>query len=56
MMKWRREIVAHDELCNFEPCICRELEYMRERKAAEKAIAEIANRYDLAIKALDGKA
>jgi hypothetical protein len=56
MMKWRKEIVAHDELCNFEPCICSELESLRELKAAKKAITEMRERHALAVKALEGEA
>jgi hypothetical protein len=54
-MKWRKEIVAHDELCTFDPCICTELDFLRSRKASEKAVKDMENRIELAQKALDGE-
>jgi hypothetical protein len=53
---FRKKInIKHDILCLNNPCICNELDYLRENRAAEKAIKEQQIKHDLARKALDGK-
>ena len=54
-MSWFKKQKQHDKLCTENPCICFELERLRDRQAYEKSIENQAYRYGLAQEALDGE-
>ena len=51
----RKKTISHDVLCVNNPCICSELNYLREIKAAETAVKEIASKNYLARQLLEGQ-